>query len=518
MGNTSSSERPPRNKRSSEASSLNKSLSPDMHQRPRESSSPKTHFLRGRLSNGGIPLPGKKAFRRNSAAQKDSFSQRENALYWGMQEPVVGSPLVDHLSSSFEQKKNIKIPKRTITDIADFEGGTIIAPHDTIPETFVPKSGGLGALLSGDANSSATNTKYDNSFMDGDEKLIPTLIKWEDPADSVYVSGSFNQWQYKIKLKKNQFDAQWSATINLPVGMHCIKFIVDGEWQYSRTMLVAPDDYGNLVNFIKVEEVIIDSSNQGAEEENVEGISSVETISGSPPGEYTNVIPDPSVVASYRDANFRKIEPPVLPPHLKQVLLNSAPSNHPGMYTLPAPNHVVPEGTMIQKEARLALSKACTVFISYLAAASNDNAQSLGHKTITAADVLNTLKDVDLEDFEEILKQDLEAFKLRADKAKKQKFTEVSSKEKGEGEDSSSDEENLHNDVEISEDLLDDKTSEHAVDNPQAPEGDSGISNNKNNDSVNGSENKAEVEVEVESQHSPLGEHEDHHSTKKLKM
>ncbi|KAJ1917261.1 hypothetical protein H4219_003291 [Mycoemilia scoparia] len=215
-------------------------------------------------------------------------------------------------------------------------------------------------------------------------KLIPTLIRWPKGGDHVYVAGSFNDWRYKIKLHKTE--TEWQAVIDLPSGTHCIKFVVDDEWQCSNSLMIAPDDDGNLVNYINVDEHLNRGSNGGpvglnmglggmeiddnfvgsyenqnntigstcndannelgGDDANVEGLDSSQ-LSGSPPGDYTNQIPDwNQLMAKLRDPSSsggsRRKDPPMLPPHLNNVLLNhtnGSSKNDPNV--LPVPNHVV---------------------------------------------------------------------------------------------------------------------------------------------------------------------------------
>ena len=189
--------------------------------------------------------------------------------------------------------------------------------------------------------------------------LIPTLIRWNKPGEQVYVAGSFNDWRYKIKLHRTE--TEWQAVVDLPSGTHCIKFIVDDEWQCSNDLIIAPDDDSNLVNYINVDEhyrdtkrpvglrmelggMEINDDGDWGDDSNVEGLDSTQ-LSGSPPGGYSDEIPDwNQLMARYRESSSggsRRKEPPLLPPHLNNVLLNSAdpPKNDPNV--LPAPNHVV---------------------------------------------------------------------------------------------------------------------------------------------------------------------------------
>ncbi|KAJ1844602.1 hypothetical protein LPJ70_002877 [Coemansia sp. RSA 2708] len=69
----------------------------------------------------------------------------------------------------------------------------------------------------------------------------------------------------------------------------------------------------------------------------------------------------------------------------------------------------LPENIAIQKEARNSVTKAATVFVSYLAAAANDCAREGGHKTIMSNDVFKALEAVGLADFIPQLTAELEA-------------------------------------------------------------------------------------------------------------
>ncbi|EGP91907.1 uncharacterized protein MYCGRDRAFT_29087, partial [Zymoseptoria tritici IPO323] len=77
---------------------------------------------------------------------------------------------------------------------------------------------------------------------------------------------------------------------------------------------------------------------------------------------------------------------------------------------------VLPANTQIHKDALLALHKSATVFVSYIASNSNDNAQAGGKKTISPQDVMAALKDAELEEFIPRLEAE-----LKSEPAKKMK-------------------------------------------------------------------------------------------------
>ncbi|KAJ2449035.1 hypothetical protein GGF42_004904 [Coemansia sp. RSA 2424] len=283
-----------------------------------------------------------------------------------MLSPVVGSPLPD--SSLVPGYGNIAASR--------FQGGAGAA-HMAVPESIpqtLPNQGGLAQMMAArrigpgaGGRSPLTGISDDrirgivegtaggggragvhgrrtsglaNTFSPGDDiaeaaKVVPTLIRWTEHGDTVYISGSFIDWQYKIRLHEN--DGMFGVVIDLPVGTHCLKFIVDGKWRCSNRFIIAPDDDGNLVNYFKVEDVVEEQDQE--KEDNVEGLDAA-TMSNSPPGEYGTAIPDLAKLAR-ESSSSRRNEPPLLPPHLNQVLLNSSDIRRDDPSILPVPNHVV---------------------------------------------------------------------------------------------------------------------------------------------------------------------------------
>ncbi len=63
----------------------------------------------------------------------------------------------------------------------------------------------------------------------GASKEIEFKISAPD-AKSVYVAGSFNDWNTKsLPLKKSR-DGVWRATVDLPAGRYEYKYFIDGAW------------------------------------------------------------------------------------------------------------------------------------------------------------------------------------------------------------------------------------------------------------------------------------------------
>ncbi|KAJ1905185.1 Sequence-specific DNA binding [Tieghemiomyces parasiticus] len=60
---------------------------------------------------------------------------------------------------------------------------------------------------------------------------------------------------------------------------------------------------------------------------------------------------------------------------------------------------VLPEGMSVASDSRLAVTKATTVFISYISSMANDLARSKNHKTITAQHVYQALEEAEFEEY-----------------------------------------------------------------------------------------------------------------------
>ncbi|KAJ3380564.1 hypothetical protein HDU92_005899 [Lobulomyces angularis] len=186
------------------------------------------------------------------------------------------------------------------------------------------------------------------------KKIIPIILTWTQGGENVNITGTFNNWKQKIKMKKSAQD--FSTIIDLEPGTHRIKFIVDDEWKCSDDLPIATDSDGNLVNLI----FISDETGNGLGD----GFDNCE--SGEFPQEpeveieYNNEIPA-YLLKSDQERNYEedlnlnqaktdlvedKINqlptepPPLLPKYCEKVLLNTVQESKLDLLKLPIPNHV----------------------------------------------------------------------------------------------------------------------------------------------------------------------------------
>ncbi|GFR59642.1 DNA polymerase epsilon subunit 3 [Elysia marginata] len=83
----------------------------------------------------------------------------------------------------------------------------------------------------------------------------------------------------------------------------------------------------------------------------------------------------------------------------------------------------IPEGVNVSKEARLAISKAASVFVLYATSISNNFAVKGKRKTINAQDVLSAMENMEFEQFIEPLQQCQEAFRQEKIDKKKERVS-----------------------------------------------------------------------------------------------
>ncbi|KAG2235061.1 histone-fold-containing protein [Thamnidium elegans] len=104
----------------------------------------------------------------------------------------------------------------------------------------------------------------------------------------------------------------------------------------------------------------------------------------------------------------------------------------------------LPPGTALQKDAKLAVSRAATVFINYLSSVANDVAKGANHKTISAPDVFKALEIVELDHLAPQLRESLTVYQQNMVEKKQKKKVRDESKAKEDGEDEDEDEDELN--------------------------------------------------------------------------
>ncbi|GFR14285.1 5'-AMP-activated protein kinase subunit beta-1 [Trichonephila clavata] len=159
---------------------------------------------------------------------------------------------------------------------------------------------------------------------------FPTVFKWEGGGKKVLISGTFSDWK-PIPMVESHGD--FALILNVPEGEHQYKFLVDGQWIHSSSQPTADNDMGTKNNVLTVqksdfevfEALALDSSSSS---------SGNSANCNSPAGSYSQEIPP-------RRPYDKSVGPPVLPPHLLEVILNKDVASNNEPILLPEPNHVM---------------------------------------------------------------------------------------------------------------------------------------------------------------------------------
>jgi len=172
---------------------------------------------------------------------------------------------------------------------------------------------------------------------EGATKKLPTIFKFNGEGKDVYVCGSFNNWQ-KLKMSKSTKD--FVAIVDLKEGEHEYKFLVDGEWvnDPNEPKVDARDENGLTVtnNLIRVQKedfdayhaLDMDSKAVALAQQNHKKRLFSDTFSQEIPSYVT-------------ERTEHRTGPPILPPHLLQVILNKDTPLSVEPTLLPEPNHVM---------------------------------------------------------------------------------------------------------------------------------------------------------------------------------
>lgn len=156
-----------------------------------------------------------------------------------------------------------------------------------------------------------------------DSKVLPTVFKWEGGGKQVYISGTFTGWKTLPMVKSH---GDFVTIIDLPEGEHQYKFFVDGEWRHDPDIKIVDNGMGSKNNLVSVRKSDFEVFQALAKDS--EGVTS------SAQTEYGQEIPP--------HKPWEKVAgPPILPPHLLQVILNKDTPLSCEPTLLPEPNHVM---------------------------------------------------------------------------------------------------------------------------------------------------------------------------------
>jgi 5'-AMP-activated protein kinase regulatory beta subunit len=177
------------------------------------------------------------------------------------------------------------------------------------------------------------------------------------------VAGTFNNWARDVGMHRSGNDFVYIA--GLPRGKHAYKFIVDDDWRFAPDQATIADGSGNINN-------IIDLTTFAVEDDTAALAVAQARRDSLPNVPYGHALPD--------DDEFSK-DPPLLPPHLRSIILNSASPLPTEAQALPTPPHVtinhlyctaIKDGLMVQAiTQRYRRKHATTVYYSVMPVSSS---------------------------------------------------------------------------------------------------------------------------------------------------
>ncbi|KRZ08612.1 5'-AMP-activated protein kinase subunit beta-2 [Trichinella zimbabwensis] len=170
----------------------------------------------------------------------------------------------------------------------------------------------------------------------------PVVVKWTGfccfklgNAKSVSLGGSWDGWKKKLTMVRSHED--FITIVNLPEGRHEFKFYVDGSWICDNNLPKTDNPLGSENNVLVIDrsdyEVFDALDRDQAASVTDNSTSSCEECYNKN-SSYTQELPEVPVFRKYS-------EPPVLPPHLLQVILNKDTPISCDPNVLPEPNHVM---------------------------------------------------------------------------------------------------------------------------------------------------------------------------------
>jgi len=101
---------------------------------------------------------------------------------------------------------------------------------------------------------SVNANSYYNLFIIKEESKMPRVtFKLDYPqAESVFIAGSFNDWDTQAYPLRRTKKGHWSITLTLPCGRYEYRYIVDGEWYTDPSTPRVINEYGSENSVIEV--------------------------------------------------------------------------------------------------------------------------------------------------------------------------------------------------------------------------------------------------------------------------
>ncbi|USW51603.1 Putative SNF1 protein kinase subunit beta-2/beta-3 [Septoria linicola] len=152
-------------------------------------------------------------------------------------------------------------------------GSPIISPQDVtaikdddIEGGAIPRIASVRSATTADDDDVGDHDAFDTSGLNNSQLKVPVKLAWTGPGEKIFVTGTFCNWEKKIKLPRNKDGSPgFSANVYLPPGTHHVKFLVDGEMITSHELPTTVDWTNILVNYIEVVAPLLSDDKQPPE-------------------------------------------------------------------------------------------------------------------------------------------------------------------------------------------------------------------------------------------------------------
>lgn len=234
----------------------------------------------------------------------------------GSHDPIPGSPLKDGQAFVFDKKPDAAhrlVFQRSEEDAEPYFSKSVPEPE------FLREHRRRSNTVSEDS----AGQSEDDGREEARKSALPTVFRWEGGGKNVFLSGTFSEWKALPMVKSH---GDFVTIINLPEGDHQYKFCVDGEWKHDPKLKNIENEVGTKNNLVSVRQSDFEVFQALAKDSEDTGKDETR--------EYSQDIPVSKPWG-------KESGPPVLPPHLLQVILNKDTPLSCEPTLLPEPNHVM---------------------------------------------------------------------------------------------------------------------------------------------------------------------------------
>lgn len=160
--------------------------------------------------------------------------------------------LLDNLMDSLLDLSKVDFTKIAASLLARQQGGSQLPSTVLLRLPAPPNIGGTGANVPGQMAANTLGSAR-NSFSELVPVEIKWVNATRENIAKVAIIGSFSNWRDVIKLKRSAHHPnEYSTTVKLPLGVHKLLYIVNNEYRVSEQLPTATDQEGIFFNWFEV--------------------------------------------------------------------------------------------------------------------------------------------------------------------------------------------------------------------------------------------------------------------------